>query len=209
MNQLVEKGAEVIYSDIADTHVSGHACQEELKLMHSLIRPKFFMPVHGEFRHLKTHAELAHLLGMPEENIFLLENGDSLTVSKNSAFITLSLIHISGLPGENAADFRDSLERIWSLGADNITLHTLAVKRGSGLKELDQEYNYKNEELCTEMLDDARLFLTGKGYRPYYLYRQKHTSGNTENLGFCRADSVSIYNVRIKMCIRDRAYSQR
>ena len=47
------------------------------------------------------------------------------------------------------------------------------------------------------MLDDARLFLTGKGYRPYYLYRQKHTSGNTENLGFCRADSVSIYNVRI------------
>ncbi|HIU95088.1 MAG TPA: radical SAM protein, partial [Candidatus Copromorpha excrementipullorum] len=104
---------------------------------------------------------------------------------------------IAGLPGENAADFRDSLERIWSLGADNITLHTLAVKRGSGLKELDQEYNYKNEELCTEMLDDARLFLTGKGYRPYYLYRQKHTSGNTENLGFCRADSVSIYNVRI------------
>ena len=63
---------------------------------------------------------------------------------------------IAGLPGENAADFRDSLERIWSLGADNITLHTLAVKRGSGLKELDQEYNYKNEELCTEMLDDAR-----------------------------------------------------
>ena len=104
---------------------------------------------------------------------------------------------IAGLPGENAADFRDSLERIWSLGADNITLHTLAVKRGSGLKELDQEYNYKNEELCTEMLDDARLFLTGKCYRPYYLYRQKHTSGNTENLGFCRADSVSIYNVRI------------
>jgi len=59
VNRLVEKGAEVIYSDIAETHVSGHACQEELKLMHSLIRPKYFMPVHGEARHLITHAELA------------------------------------------------------------------------------------------------------------------------------------------------------
>ena len=97
VNQLVEKGAEVIYSDIADTHVSGHACQEELKLMHSLIRPKFFMPVHGEFRHLKTHAELAHLLGMPEENIFLLENGDSLTVSKNSAYITKHVAEAEGI----------------------------------------------------------------------------------------------------------------
>ncbi len=104
---------------------------------------------------------------------------------------------IAGLPGENATDFRDSLETIWSLGADNITLHTLAVKRGSGLKELDQEYNYKNEKLCTEMLDDARLFLVRKGYSPYYLYRQKHTSGNTENLGMCRDGKISIYNVRI------------
>ncbi|MFQ8603167.1 MAG: RNase J family beta-CASP ribonuclease, partial [Anaerovoracaceae bacterium] len=56
VNKLIEKGAEVIYSDIADIHVSGHACQEELKLMHSLIKPKFFMPVHGEYRHLQTHA---------------------------------------------------------------------------------------------------------------------------------------------------------
>lgn len=85
VNKLVEKGAEVIYSDIADIHVSGHACQEELKLMHSLIKPKFFMPVHGEYRHLQTHAELAHSLGMPMENIFLLSNGDCLTVSRKKA----------------------------------------------------------------------------------------------------------------------------
>lgn len=81
VNQLVEKGAEVIYSDIAETHVSGHACQEELKLMHSLIRPKYFMPVHGEARHLQTHADLANELGMPRENIFILNNGDRLTLS--------------------------------------------------------------------------------------------------------------------------------
>ena len=85
VNRLVEKGAEVIYSDIAETHVSGHACQEELKLMHSLIRPKYFMPVHGEARHLITHAELARDLGMPKENIFILNNGDCLQINSKSA----------------------------------------------------------------------------------------------------------------------------
>ena len=85
VNKLVEKGAEVIYSDIAETHVSGHACQEELKLMHSLIRPKYFMPVHGEALHLRTHAQLAHDLGMPKENIFILNNGDCLQIGNKSA----------------------------------------------------------------------------------------------------------------------------
>ena len=97
INELYRKDAEVVNERLGALHVSGHACQEELKLMHSLIRPKFFMPVHGEFRHLKTHAELAHLLGMPEENIFLLENGDALTVSKNSAFITKHVAEAEGI----------------------------------------------------------------------------------------------------------------
>ena len=85
VNLLFEKGAEVIYSDIAETHVSGHACQEELKLALSLIKPKFFMPVHGEFRHLKAHADLAEELGIKEKNIFLLENGDCLELNKRQA----------------------------------------------------------------------------------------------------------------------------
>lgn len=97
VNKLVEKGAEVIYSDIADIHVSGHACQEELKLMHSLIRPKFFMPVHGEFRHLQTHADLAHTLGMPKDNIFLLSNGDCLTVSEDNAVKTEKVAEAEGI----------------------------------------------------------------------------------------------------------------
>ena len=88
VNKLFEKGEEVIYSDIADIHVSGHACQEELKLLHSLIKPKFFMPVHGEYRHLIQHARLAESLGMKSENIFVLDNGDILTVSKNRAHKT-------------------------------------------------------------------------------------------------------------------------
>lgn len=85
VNKLFEKGAEVIYSDIADIHVSGHACQEELKLIHSLIKPKFFMPVHGEYRHLIAHARLAESLGMNKDDIFVLENGDILNVNKRRA----------------------------------------------------------------------------------------------------------------------------
>lgn len=87
VNKLFEKGAEVIYSDIADIHVSGHACQEELKLLHSLIKPKFFMPVHGEYRHLVQHARLAESLGMKKENIFVLNNGDILNVNTRKAFV--------------------------------------------------------------------------------------------------------------------------
>lgn len=78
INQLQQKGAEVIYEALADVHVSGHACQEELKLVHSLLKPKFFIPVHGEYRHLKQHAKLAIDLGTPKENVFLAENGSIL-----------------------------------------------------------------------------------------------------------------------------------
>ncbi|MDZ5035387.1 ribonuclease J, partial [Clostridium perfringens] len=63
INQLFQKGAEVIYKSLAEIHVSGHACQEELKLLQSLVRPKFFIPIHGEYRHLKQHGELAISLG--------------------------------------------------------------------------------------------------------------------------------------------------
>ncbi|MEE3362508.1 MAG: ribonuclease J [Anaerovoracaceae bacterium] len=87
VNNLTELGAKVIYSDIAETHVSGHACQEELKLMHSLIKPRFFMPVHGEFRHLRAHADLALELGMKESDIFIMENGQELNVTSRRARI--------------------------------------------------------------------------------------------------------------------------
>ncbi len=86
VNKLFEKGAEVVYSDIADIHVSGHACQEELKLMHSLLKPRFFMPVHGEYRHLIQHARLAESLGMKKDDIFIMENGDILNVNKRRAY---------------------------------------------------------------------------------------------------------------------------
>ena len=85
VNQLFQKGANVIYEALADVHVSGHACQEEIKLMHTLIKPQFFIPVHGEHRHLIQHAELAESLGMDSENIFTLDNGEVLEISKEGA----------------------------------------------------------------------------------------------------------------------------
>ena len=88
VNMLAEQGAEVIYSDIADTHVSGHACAEELKMVHSLIKPRFFMPVHGEYRHLMAHEKIAADLGMPKDHIFKLENGDLLTLTPRTAKLT-------------------------------------------------------------------------------------------------------------------------
>ncbi|MBU5590932.1 ribonuclease J [Clostridium sp. MSJ-4] len=83
INQLFKKGAEVIYEALADVHVSGHACQEELKLMYTLVKPKFFMPVHGEYRHLKQHFDLAAKLGAPKEKMIITEIGDVIEVNRD------------------------------------------------------------------------------------------------------------------------------
>ncbi|MBI5632414.1 MAG: ribonuclease J [Nitrospirae bacterium] len=83
INYLFRRGANVIYEKVSEIHVSGHASKEELKLMLNLVRPKYFMPVHGEYRHKFYHARLAEKIGIPKENIFNLENGDVLEVSEN------------------------------------------------------------------------------------------------------------------------------
>lgn len=84
INELSAKGADVIFQD---AHVSGHACQEELKLIYSLVRPKYAIPVHGEYRHLKANAGLAMSLGIPKENTFILHSGDVLELDENQAKI--------------------------------------------------------------------------------------------------------------------------
>ena len=88
INQLFEKGANVIYDSLAEVHTSGHACQEELKLVHKLVKPKYFIPVHGEYRHLKQHSNLAVRMGMPEENVFTMENGQVLEFDSLEGKIT-------------------------------------------------------------------------------------------------------------------------
>lgn len=101
IDELFSKGAEVIYDAKEEIHVSGHACQEELKLIHTLIKPKFFMPVHGEYRHLKQHKLLAEDLGMDSKNIFILETGQVLELSRNAAkqsgMVTSGSIMVDGI----------------------------------------------------------------------------------------------------------------
>src|SRR5215210_2395234 len=85
INNLMKRGAEVLYTPLRPVHVSGHAAQEEQKLVLSLLKPTYLVPVHGEFRHLKHHAETATTLGIPEENIFLLENGGGIEFEDGEA----------------------------------------------------------------------------------------------------------------------------
>ena len=87
INQLFKKGANVIYDALDDVHVSGHACQEELKIMHTLLRPRFFIPVHGENRHLESHVRLAEGLGMSNDNIVRMQIGDIVELKRNSVKI--------------------------------------------------------------------------------------------------------------------------
>lgn len=85
INHLCRRGANVLYEKVSEIHVSGHASKEELKLMLNMVRPKYFMPIHGEYRHLSYHAVLGEKVGIPKENIFMLDNGDVLEVTDEGA----------------------------------------------------------------------------------------------------------------------------
>jgi ribonuclease J len=91
INELFKIGAEVIYKSLMDVHVSGHACQEELKLLLALVKPKYFIPVHGEHRHLVLHKRLAAEVGIPAENSFVLTNGAVLEIDENTARVSGSV----------------------------------------------------------------------------------------------------------------------
>ena len=82
INELSKRGADVIYSSMEAIHVSGHACEDELKLIHALVKPKFFLPVHGEYKHLKKHAQLSEIMGVRPNNIAILENGDGFELTR-------------------------------------------------------------------------------------------------------------------------------
>lgn len=88
INKMIDNGTEVVYEALSEIHVSGHACQEELKLILDLVRPKYFVPAHGEIRHLNKHREIAVSMGTPEENVFVMNNGDVLEISQKGARIT-------------------------------------------------------------------------------------------------------------------------
>jgi ribonuclease J len=134
VDNLLKQGARVLYDKILPVHVHGHASQEELKLLLNIVKPKFFVPVHGEYRHLSYHARLALSVGIPEENIFVLEDGDKLEINPQSAKITdkiaASNVYVDGLSVGDIGSVVLRDRRM--LSKDGIVLVIIAVNRQTG-----------------------------------------------------------------------------
>jgi ribonuclease J len=134
INHLFKRGAEVFYEKVSEVHVSGHASKEELKLMLNLIRPKYFIPVHGEYRHLVYHSQLAAKVGIPEENIFLLEDGEVMEFTADSArragLAPAGRVLIDGKApgGVETVVLRDRMK----LAHDGVVIVILALEKSTG-----------------------------------------------------------------------------
>jgi len=134
INQLVRTGANVIYEALADVHVSGHACQQELRLMHALTKPRFFLPVHGEYRHLHHHAMLAESMGMSADNVRICNVGDIVELSQNRINVVGTvpsgevLVDGLGIGDVGAVVLRDRKH----LSQDGMLIVVMAVDRNSG-----------------------------------------------------------------------------
>ncbi|MBE5858455.1 MAG: ribonuclease J [Lachnospiraceae bacterium] len=171
INELLMKGADVIFQD---THVSGHACQEEIKLIYTLVQPKYAIPVHGEYKHLKAQAKLAESIGMSKENIFILSSGDVLELGNDSAKVTgkvpVGSILVDGLGVGDVGNvvLRDRQR----LAQDGIIVVTVVMDREnnyivSGPDVLSRGFVYEKEsdELIEEeknVVDDALNALLDK-----------------------------------------------
>lgn len=165
VNKLYKKEVNVIYNDIADIHVSGHAFQEDLKLIHALIKPKIFMPVHGEHRHLVRHSQLAESLGMKPENVFLMENGDQLTVDKQKAIqykhvINAEDILVDGLGIGDVGNVVLNERKVLSeagliIVAATIDLDNRIIVSGPELTSRGFVYVKENEEIMNEAKERA------------------------------------------------------
>lgn len=134
INDLMQIGAEVIYSALENVHVSGHACQEEQKMILALAKPKYFIPVHGEYRQLRAHAETARQMGIPAENIFILENGKTLELNKREAKITTQVpsgkILVDGLGVGDVGNI--VLRDRQHLSQDGLIVIVMTMDKGSG-----------------------------------------------------------------------------
>jgi len=185
INELSMKGAKVIYQD---THVSGHANQEEIKLIYALTKPKYAIPVHGEYRHLIRHAELAQLMGVPKDNIFLLSSGDVLTLNKDQAAVTDEVtsqgILVDGL---GVGDVGNIVLRDRQLLSENgLIIVVISLERGSkqilsGPDIVSRGFVYVRES--ENLMDEAREVVE-------------------KALDKCLAKSITDWN-KIKLEIRD------
>lgn len=161
VNDLMKLGADVVYEKMYDVHVSGHACQEELKMMISLTKPKYFVPIHGEFKHMKKHAMLAMKMGIPEENIFIADIGQVLET--NNATMKISGTVPSGrvlVDGLGVGDVGSVVLRDRKLLAeDGLIIVAAAVRKSdgklvSGPDIVSRGFVYVRES--EEMIEDAK-----------------------------------------------------
>ena len=118
-------------------------------------------------------------------------------LARQVGFDVINADIIAGLPEEDLEDFKKTLDELMKLEPENVTVHSLTVKRASKLKDLDPDYHYKQAELVKEMVSYAMEYLGERGYEPYYLYRQKHMAGACENIGYAKKGCENIYNMRI------------
>lgn len=163
INNLYRLGAQVIYDKIAAIHVSGHACREELKLIHTLLKPKFFIPVHGEYRHLKQHADLAHMLGMSYDNMVIPDIGDIVAVTGRKIAKAGTArgggVLVDGLGVGDVGNIvlKDRLE----LSSEGILLIVLGMDRTSGTissgpEIISRGFIYTGAETSFELMDELR-----------------------------------------------------
>jgi ribonuclease J len=134
VDNLFRLGASVLYNRIANVHVRGHAAQEELKVVHSLVRPKYFVPIHGEYRHMALHVELAKTLGMPDKNAFIMTDGDVLEIDEHSArlagHVSADYVYVDGL-GVGDIDHLILRDR-HHLATDGMVVVILAIEKSTG-----------------------------------------------------------------------------
>ena len=143
INNLYKKGAKVVYESLEKIHVSGHACQEEHKILHNLLRPKFFIPVHGEYRHLKRHSELAQSLGMPKKNILITEIGNCVQLTeKNMSFGDDVVSGARLIDGEGFEDYGTSevIKQRIKMSNDGLLTVAIAVTDKYVLEPVIQSY---------------------------------------------------------------------
>jgi ribonuclease J len=164
VNRLLERGANVIYEAIAPVHVSGHASQEEMKLLLHLTRPKYFIPIHGELRHLKQHALLGEMVGVPKENIAVLENGQSVLFEEGSMRkgeqVTTSYVFVDG-SGVGDVDPEVMREREL-LAQDGIVIVNVRLNRMNGRLQEDPQIITKGFVLVRDaepLLTEARRLI--------------------------------------------------
>ena len=146
INNLYKKGARVVYESLEKIHVSGHACQEEHKILHTLLKPKFFIPVHGEYRHLKRHAQLAQSLGMPKQNTLITEIGNCVELTENEMKLGENIQAGTRLiDGEGVEEYGASevIKERLKISSDGIFTVALATTGGYVINEPEiQSYGY-------------------------------------------------------------------